>query len=359
MAPARVTQGRPGAPALSFSGCDRLSLLADEWDQLCRRLDAPPFLRPGFFAAWWEAFGSGSPELLVARRGERLVGALPLMREAEALVSPTNWHSPGFAAVAEDGAVEAGLLAEARRRAGTRLDLGFLSGAAAERVAAAAVGAGWQVIARTVEQVARIEVDPDRQAFERRLPAPRRTELERGLGRLTQAGSWEFERHDGGERLAELLAEGFELEAAGWRRGTAVPVVADLAARGFYRRLAEWAAEQDRLWLCFLRLDGRAIAFAYCLAGPQTLYVHKVGRDPSCADCRPGLVLARETIAAAAEAGLGGYEYLGDHDPAKLLWAERLLDRRRVQAFPRGPSGVARYLAWRYGRPLAKRALRR
>ena len=39
----------------------------DEWDALADRVAATPFMRPGWIAAWWRAFGSGKLEVLTAR----------------------------------------------------------------------------------------------------------------------------------------------------------------------------------------------------------------------------------------------------------------------------------------------------
>jgi hypothetical protein len=37
-------------------------------ERLAYATGAAPFLRPGWFAAWWGAFGTGRPEILALRR---------------------------------------------------------------------------------------------------------------------------------------------------------------------------------------------------------------------------------------------------------------------------------------------------
>jgi len=58
--PAKGVQGpRPqlrSSPRPEVAGS--ISPLAAEWDDLADRTSAPPFLRPGWFAAWEEAFGA-------------------------------------------------------------------------------------------------------------------------------------------------------------------------------------------------------------------------------------------------------------------------------------------------------------
>src|SRR5438105_12628854 len=42
---------------------DEIEPLAREWDDLADRVSAPPFLRSGWTAAWWLAFGRGHLEV--------------------------------------------------------------------------------------------------------------------------------------------------------------------------------------------------------------------------------------------------------------------------------------------------------
>jgi hypothetical protein len=40
---------------------DAIAPIAAEWDALAERTAAPPFARPGWFAAWGRAFGADEP----------------------------------------------------------------------------------------------------------------------------------------------------------------------------------------------------------------------------------------------------------------------------------------------------------
>ena len=86
---------------------DAIDPLAAEWDLLADRTGAQPFARPGWFAAWWAAFGTGDLVVVTARRHGRLTGVLPFRRRAGVLASPTNAHTPAFAVLAEDDATRA------------------------------------------------------------------------------------------------------------------------------------------------------------------------------------------------------------------------------------------------------------
>ncbi len=65
----------------TVSSTDGFEALAPEWDDLVRAMPRPsPFLLHGWLAAWWRHLGAGSELTVhVARRDDRLVGALPLV----------------------------------------------------------------------------------------------------------------------------------------------------------------------------------------------------------------------------------------------------------------------------------------
>jgi CelD/BcsL family acetyltransferase involved in cellulose biosynthesis len=69
----------------------------------------------------------------------------------------------------------------------------------------------------------------------------------------------------------------------------------------------------------------------------------------------PGTLLTHHGIERAFALGLDSYELLGQADDYKRSWTSLARERVRFQAFPRGAAGTAEYMAWRYGRPLAKR----
>ena len=69
------------------------------------------------------------------------------------------------------------------------------------------------------------------------------------------------------------------------RKGTAIRSRPD--SRRFYEQIARWAAQRDLLRLFFLRVDGRAVAFAFVLQDRQRLYDLKNGFDEAVAEASP------------------------------------------------------------------------
>jgi CelD/BcsL family acetyltransferase involved in cellulose biosynthesis len=341
---------------------DRLEPLSGEWDELADRVNAAPWLRPGWIGAWERAFGRGSLEVLTLRRDGRLVGVLPLELRFGALRSTSNVHTPAFSLLVEDQAAARELGRSLFARGGRQVALAFLlsDDPALDTCRSAARAAGYRVIDRTLERSPYIATNGDWPAYERQRDSRFLRELRRRRRRLREQGRLALDVADGRDRLDELLDEGFRVEAAGWKgkRGTAI--ACDPATRRFYVDVARWAAQRGWLRLAFLRLDERPLAFDYSLEEQGVHYLLKTGYDPAYHAFAPGMLIRREMIARAFSNGLARYEFLGSDEPWKLKWTDMLRERRLLQAFAPSLPGLfdcLRGRAFAFGRPLAKRAL--
>jgi CelD/BcsL family acetyltransferase involved in cellulose biosynthesis len=344
--------------------CDAIAPVAAEWDELADRTGAPPFLRPGWFSAWWAAFGTGEPTVLGARRQGRLVGVLPLRRRPGMIASPTNAHTPGFGVVAEDADAARELLASVFARRPRRVQLDYLDAADPwlPELRRAAAGARHGVLLTTIQRSPYVPLAPDGDP-DRLLPGKVARNLRRLQRRLAETGEVEVQVVDGREDLDGLLDEGFRLEQSGWKaeRGTAID--SSPVTRRFYVEVARWAAGAGLLRLAFLRHDGRAMAFELALQDAEAYYFLKGGYDPASRRHAPGKLLARAMVANAAATGARRFEFLGADEPWKLEWTSQYHERLLVRTYARTPLGAADRAAQvaylRYGKPLAKRALAR
>jgi CelD/BcsL family acetyltransferase involved in cellulose biosynthesis len=331
--------------------------LRAEWDDLADRTGAAPFLRAGWVEAWQRAFGAGELTPLVTRRDGRLTGLLPVSARRGALMSPTDWQTPLFGPVVEDSAAARELASSLLRRARRRADLWFLSpdSPGLEQCVAVAGDTGARSIVRTIARAPYVPVEGPFEEYMGGLDRKFRKEIGRLWRRLEERGDARVSYEDGSERLDDLLADGFRLEGSGWKTHGGTAILSAPAVERFYRDVARWAAQRGWLRLAFLRLDGRAIAFDMCLENGGAFYVLKGGFDVEERKAGPGTLLTHHGIERAFELGLDSYELLGQADDYKRSWTGLTRERVRFQAFPRGPAGSAEYLAWRYGRPLAKR----
>jgi CelD/BcsL family acetyltransferase involved in cellulose biosynthesis len=329
-----------------------LDAIVPEWEALADRVSAPPFLRPGWFRVWDRAFGRGDLGAVVTRRRGSLAGLLPIASRHGVVRSPTNWHTPWFGAVAIDEAAHQELASALRVGARNWFDLSFLS---ARDPLVPAVRAGQNGITRVVQRSPYIATEGSWDEFQSR--HSRRRQLRRAEKRLGKEGAVSFDLIDSGPRLEAGLAEGLLVEDSGWKRDAGTSILSQPSTTRFYSELAEWAAARGELRLWFLRLDGRAIAFAYCLESNGIHYQLKTGFDPEFANFSPGVLLTREKVRYAFEHGTRRYEFLGAPDSHKLDWTDRCHELVRVQGFSRTPGGLAGEGLWRYGRPVAKRAV--
>lgn len=310
--------------------------VADEWDALAGRCGASPFLRPGWIAAWCEAFASEPAEVLSVRRGGELVAAMPVLRARRRLRSPTNWETPEFGMVAADEDAAAALLAGALDRRPWYLSLAYLDadGVTARVSARAAESLGYDAHRLPQMRSPLADVSDGWEALERRLSKSRRGDLRRRRRRLEERGTLSFEVTGGRERMGPLLAEAFRLEAAGWKGRQGTAMASDPAVRRFYADVARWAADRGWLRIAFLRLDGRPIAFSLSLSEGRDHYLLKTAYDEELRSLGPGMLQVAEMIRDAVASGVRTCHFLGTDEPWKTEWADGSAERVRHVLVP-------------------------
>ena len=330
--------------------------LSPEWEGLAERLQAPPFLRPGWIAAWWRAFGRGRLEIRSERRPEDggLAALLPVSREGGVCASPTNWRSPEFGLLAESSAAARRLCAALLGERSRRVSLAFIPPDQADLVRAEAVARGQRVIQRTLQRSPFVPIAGDWESYRGRLSKGFRDDLERTRRRLGERGEVTFEIASA-SGYAELLEEGLAVEASGWKGARGTAIRSSPQDRLFYTEVARWAAARGWLRLAFLRLDGRALAFDFCLEHAGVHYLIKTGYDAAFRELGPGRLLREEMLARAFRERLRSYELLGAAEPWKLRWTSATRARELVQAFRPSPLGLLDWSLFQHGRPLAKR----
>jgi CelD/BcsL family acetyltransferase involved in cellulose biosynthesis len=109
------------------------------------------------------------------------------------------------------------------------------------------------------------------------------------------------------------------------------------------------------LVLAFLRLEGRPLAFDFCIEERGVHYLLKTGYDPAYRSFAPGLLLRRRMIARAFETGLDRYDFLGVDTEWKREWTDESRSLELLESFAPSTSGTAWWLGWRYARPAFNR----
>jgi CelD/BcsL family acetyltransferase involved in cellulose biosynthesis len=330
--------------------------VAEEWEALADRVQGIPFLRPGWFDAWWRAFGAGQLEIVTLRR-ERLLAVLPLYRRRGMVHSLTNWHTPEFGILAEDSAARKELVEALlrRRRQPVRLRFLTVSEPDPEDARSAGLAAGHRVLTRSLEHPPYVPIDGDWDRYVKGRNRRRMSENRRRRRRLGESGRLSVTLEDGRERIDSLLEEGFRVEASGWKGEQGTAIVSRADTRQFYTDVAHWAAARGWLRLAFLRVDDTAVAFQFLVVADGVASQLKGGYDPAYRKFAPGMLLAESVLEWAFAEGLESYEFHGEDEAFKLEWSPESRERVAVELFPRTPAGTAGWVGFAWGRPLAKR----
>jgi CelD/BcsL family acetyltransferase involved in cellulose biosynthesis len=284
---------------------------------------------------------------------------VPFVVRRGAVLSPTNWHTPVFGAVAESERAREALARAMLARRAARVDVALVDSAdpSLDALRRAATARGHRVVERVVMRSPYVPLEGDFDGYRETLPRKLRKELGRLGRRLADEGSVEYAFEDGSERLGELLDEGFGVEGSGWKTEAGTAILSCPETHRFYGDVARWAAARGTLVLSFLRLDGRPIAFDLCIEEAGAIHVLKGGFDAAYSRFGPGSLLTANSIERAYSRGLRSYELLGADDDYKRVWTGTVRDRVRFQAFAPSPAGRVSHLAWTRGRAIAKRAL--
>lgn len=205
-----------------------------------------------------------------------------------------------------------------------------------------AFGRRWVVVTRRLPNSPYITLDASWAEPETHLNARRRSDLRRARRRAERLGevTTEILRPEPHE-LDALLDEALEVEMRSWKREAGTAILCDPTEEAFIREYAAAACPQGVLRLAFLRIDGRAVAMQVAMVAGGGYWLLKVGYDDGYAACSPGILLLRDSIAAAVRDGLRSFEFLGRSEPWIGAWTERERHTVALHAYPRAPVGAA------------------
>lgn len=288
-----------------------------------------PFLLHGWLLEWWRHYGKNRKLAVdVARRGDCLVGALPLcctrrfgLRVTEFVGGTKAPLADLMVASDENGATAERLVDRIRSSGDDFVDLfgmpgnSCLAGALPagslrllERLEAPVLdlGAGWEAV------------------YQEKLSSKARAERRRERRQLEALGAVEVSIARTREELRPALEEAFRLHRLRWKRQRETSGFETRTGRAFHRAALFRLAQQDVPRLVTLRLNGQGIAFALYLQLERTIYGLAMAFDPAFARFSPGT----ETLLCALESGAGEgvqrVEFLGADAPYKRRFTDRL-----------------------------------
>jgi CelD/BcsL family acetyltransferase involved in cellulose biosynthesis len=146
-------------------------------------------LRPGWFQAWWNAFGDGRLVIQTVRRDGRLAGVAPLHRRLGTLVAVANVHSHHFDFLAEDASAERVLADIVPTRCTRRSATSTATPPAPPSSSAAPGTVGRRPLTVTMQRSPYLEVEGSWEGFERGLSSKFVRDLRRRRRQLADHGA--------------------------------------------------------------------------------------------------------------------------------------------------------------------------
>jgi CelD/BcsL family acetyltransferase involved in cellulose biosynthesis len=320
------------------------ALAGEGWDELVAAMPRPsPFLLHAWLEEWCRVLrGDARLTVVTARRGGRLVGALPLLvrrrygvRFAEFIGGDESALADVLLARDEPDATARAIVAELRRQAFDLLDV---FGLPADSRLARAAGSELTVRER-VEAPVMLMPDGFDAAYKAKRGSKRRAEHRRRMRRLLEQGEAEFRLATSLEDLQAALEEGFRLNALRWEGRPDRSLFSTEAGRSFHRAVLPRLHELGLPRILLLESRGRAVAFQSWLAFEGTMVSNRRAFDPAFAKFSPGLLTMLRALEEASADGLTRVEFLGGPEPYKLEFADRFEPLHQGIGLARGAVG--------------------
>lgn len=332
---------------------ERLREIAPIWEDLVARAGmTDPFVTPTWIETWWESFGAGAELMvLLVRADGQPVAIAPLQIGTERIYGArhrcvrflANQHSPrcDFVVAANHEEAYAAicrfLMTESADWDVLRLcDVPAASGTLRE-LAQYAARYGFLSGLRHGPESPFLPTTSQWDAYFETLPAKRRWFLRNRLKRLSKRGRVLLETIPGGDDLESALEDGYRLEAAAWKGKAGTAIACSAGVRRFYTTLAKRCAERGWLRLHFLKVGDRRIAFAYCVAYANRMFLLKPGFDPEFAAFSPGHLLFYLALQQMHLSGFVAYDFLGYGDAWKRQWADQTTEHGTLFVYANQP----------------------
>lgn len=183
---------------------------------------------------------------------------------------------------------------------------------------------------RLVETRHRACLDATRQAdtfLAEALTSRRRRELARQRRRLEALGRVAFDVARSQADVREATEDFLVLEAGGWKGRARSALLNDRYRAAFTREALDGLSVRDRVRICTLRLDGRAIASAVVLVAEGQAMLWKTAYDEAQSSVSPGLQLLAELSLALLRDPMVSFVdscAVPDHSLINRLWRERI-----------------------------------
>jgi CelD/BcsL family acetyltransferase involved in cellulose biosynthesis len=305
-----------------------LAALAGSWDALVRAMSRPsPFLLHCWLVEWWRHYGEGSRLAVeVAFRGDKLVGALPLitfsrhgLRVGTFIGARQSMLADVLVAEGEGQEVVEALVDRVLASEHDYVDLFGLS----DQGRLAALGG-----TRSLELFQRIEApvldisDGWDAAYRAKTNSRKRSHHNHRRRQLAQLGEVELIH---ARTLAEhepTLEHAFRLHELRWQGRPDGSGFVTATGKQFTRAVVKELTKIDATRVVLTKVGGRPVAFCWYFVLEGKVYLHRLAFDPAYSRFSPGIVNALDTLRLAAREGATRAEFLGGAERYKVELAD-------------------------------------
>jgi CelD/BcsL family acetyltransferase involved in cellulose biosynthesis len=315
---------------------DVIDALSGEWSVVSSCGESgEPFFQPYWFSAYARSFGGDAPVVLgIARRGDAMIGVLPLQRKrsffggvpAQTLSSLSGPHSCRFdlcfAAGEKDAA--AGILWNTLRNDPSWQVIEALNvpqNGGFESIMRCAANDGcpiaqWRTLLTPYLEIS--SESPFQNCPQRTVD--RRARLRSYYKKLEKLGNVEIVTT---AEYDETLIDTFiALEVSGWKGRNGGAIGCSPKVVRFYKDALRGAAAAGHLRMQAILVGNTPVSMELGLFMNRCFYSPKFAYNEDFAKCSPGNLMNRESIRIAASHGAERYDFLGPCAPHKMLWTE-------------------------------------
>lgn len=314
-----------------------------------------PFLSHEWITSWWQCFGTGkSLYIVLIKSRDSILGIMPLMVSREwisgvrvrRLGSIYNPHTPrsDFIVSANKKVVYTAFWEHLVSNSGL-WDVLELCQFPEDSIAMAelishAKKTGYRFGKWRAAASPYLPISGNWDGFLNKLGTNHRSNIKRQIKKLGEIGTPALETINTDVQIDDALAEGFRIEAIAWKGAAGTAIAVQPVLKHFYTIIAKVLAKQRCLRLHFLSVNGRRIAFQYCLLFRNKIFLLKPGYDPEYARYSPSNLLTGLILQDAFRTGITEYDFLGQDDYWKLKWTRRTRQHLWLYVFSENWRGV-------------------
>ena len=317
-----------------------LAAIANEWNRLANPFGTPLMCHEWFVACAEALHADGDLCVVVLRSSDRAVAIAPLalarrhgIEYLEFLGGSVLYEPCGFLYDSESTLFKLLEAVLTLRRPLVLQRMALHSGAT--RLLHEISKRQGIFVKRATASSAYVPIESRWDAFTKLMSSRRRYDLRRARRRAEEKGKITVEIFCPSiEGLETHLERAFHIEAAGWKGEKGSALLTNQKLGHFFRTYSTLACKKGALRLCFLYVDGEAVAMQLGVVHSNRFWVLKIGYDEKWARCSPGIQLTHETIRYAFENGLRSYEFLGSDEPWLYAWPVDLRNYISTGVYP-------------------------